>query len=257
VAAEAADVYVAGTLARWRVMGRPGQAVVELPGIYGLLPFAGSPRARLLVTDDRACDALEALLPDLDAGAIDVFHAATRCVALVGGRHGWYVSEHSTAMVCRDLGRVPTPELPGELTLRRVRRVDSDPAGGVPLEDALAAVRLADPRVDDPDALAAFLHSLPRETHLFAAVDRDGVVRATSGSAAFGSEARAFFVNTVPGWRGRGIGQTMTAVALRDALEHGAERACLDATSAGLGIYSRLGFEAVAQTTRFASGDRE
>lgn len=234
-------------------MRRSGQAVIELPGIYGLLPCDQNPRARLLVTDDRACEPLEALLPDLHAGAIDVFDAATRCAGLIDGRRGWCVSEHSTAMVCRDLRSVPAPELPSELRLRRVRRLNGEPPDGVPLEDAVAAVRLADPRVEDPDAFADFLDSLPAEAHLFAAVDRDGVVRATSGLTAFDSEGRVFFVNTVPDWRRRGIGQTMTAAALHVASGHGVERVCLDATGAGLGIYRRLGFEAVAQSTRFTA----
>ena len=251
--AEGADVYVAGTLARWVATRRPGQAAVDLPGIHGLLPCPERPRARLLVTDDRAYDTLAALLPDLHAGAIDVFDAAIRCAGLIDGQCGWWVSERSTAMVCGDLRSVPASELPSELTLRRVRRLSGDPPEGVPLEDARAAVLLADPRIEDPDAFADFVDSLPPEAHLFAAVDRDGVVRATSGLVALGSEGRVFFVNTVPGWRGRGIGQAMTAAAVHAALEHGAERVCLDATGAGLGIYRRLGFETVSQSTRFTA----
>ena len=43
----------------------------------------------------------------------------------------------------------------------------------------------------------------------------------------------------------------MTAAALAAAQEDGARHACLDATEAGLSIYSRLGFEVVARATRF------
>jgi hypothetical protein len=43
----------------------------------------------------------------------------------------------------------------------------------------------------------------------------------------------------------------MTAAALLAAGAHGARQACLDATDAGRSIYLRLGFEAVARTTRF------
>ncbi|MEA2282061.1 MAG: Acetyltransferase domain [Solirubrobacteraceae bacterium] len=77
-------------------------------------------------------------------------------------------------------------------------------------------------------------------------------MRATSGSGTFGIEATVLFVNPDPGWRGRGIGRAMTAAALRAAQSSGAQRACLDATHAGLSIYLRLGFEVVARTTRFA-----
>jgi len=80
------------------------------------------------------------------------------------------------------------------------------------------------------------------------------VVRATSGSGAFGAEASVIFVNTQPDWRGRGIGQAMTVAALRVAQDHGARRASLDASAAGLSIYRRLGFETVSSTTRFFRG---
>jgi ribosomal protein S18 acetylase RimI-like enzyme len=63
-------------------------------------------------------------------------------------------------------------------------------------------------------------------------------------------EANVFFVNTDPDWRGRGIGRSMTAAALRAAQESGAQRACLDASDAGLPIYARLGFQSVSQVVR-------
>ncbi len=42
------------------------------------------------------------------------------------------------------------------------------------------------------------MRSLPPEMRLFAAVDGEGVVRATSGSGAFGAPASVIFVNTDP-----------------------------------------------------------
>jgi GNAT superfamily N-acetyltransferase len=144
-------------------------------------------------------------------------------------------------MTCRDLQTVPPSRLPSELTLRPVRRLAGVAPDGVALEDAVAAI-LADPRIDDrPDVFAGFVRSLPAAVRLFAAVGRDGAVRATSGSGAFGTEASVLFVNTDPEWRGRGIGQAMTAAALHAARDRGATRACLDATDAGLSIYPRLG----------------
>jgi GNAT superfamily N-acetyltransferase len=158
-------------------------------------------------------------------------------------------------MVCRDLQIVPAPGLPEELTLRPVRRLLDDAPDGVPLQDAIQAAMLADPRIDDRlDVFADNLRSLPAATRLFAAVDDDGVVRATSGSVTLGFDATVFFVNTDPGWRGRGIGRAMSAEALRAARASGAHRACLDATDAGRRIYSRLGFEAVTAMTRFVRG---
>jgi ribosomal protein S18 acetylase RimI-like enzyme len=103
-----------------------------------------------------------------------------------------------------------------------------------------------------PDALTAYLRSLPGDPRLFAAVDQDGVVRGTSGSRTFGSDAYAFFVNTDPGWRRRGIGLAMTAAALRSSWRRGATRASLDASDSGAALYRRLRFTAVAQITQFS-----
>ena len=110
----------------------------------------------------------------------------------------------------------------------------------------------SDPRIEGPPAtFADYLRSLPSTVRLFAGVDADGAVRATSGCDAFGPAASVFFVNTDPEWRGRGVGRAMTAVALDAARQRGARHASLDATGAALRIYERLGFESVTQATRF------
>lgn len=251
VQATSTDVYVAAFVARCDAMRRPGRREVDEPGVHGLLADIDDRLTRLLVTDDRAHDVLAALLPDTRAGMINVFAGATRCGELLDADPGWK-SEASTAMVCRDLRIVPAVPLPSELTFRPVRRLAHDPPDGVPLQDAATAVMLADPRIEGPpDVFADYLRSLPAAIRLFAAVDADGVVRATSGSGAFGSEASVIFVNTEPGWRGRGVAQAMTAAALRAAQRSGARHAGLNASDAGLRIYLRLGFETVAPTTRF------
>jgi len=219
--------------------------------VFGLLPSTEHPVARLLVMDDRAYDVLAVLLPNARAGMISVFAGAARCAGLVEGLDAWR-PEATTALIRHELRTVPVAPLPSELRLRPVRRLPDDPADAVPLEDAAAAAILADPRIaDTPEAFVSYLRSLPAATRLFAAIDGDGVVRATCGCDVFGAVARVMFVNTDPDWRGRGIGQAMTVAALRAAEEHGARHACLDATDAGLSIYQRLGFEVVTPTTRF------
>ncbi|MGI8711591.1 MAG: GNAT family N-acetyltransferase [Solirubrobacteraceae bacterium] len=251
------DVYVAAFVARCDVVRRPGQTELDEPGVRGLLAFADDPLTRLLVTDDRAYPMLAALLLDTRAGIINVSATATRCTKLIDGHPAWK-SSAGTAMICRDLDTVPAVSLPSELTLRPVRRLADDAPDGVALEQAAAAARLGDPRIDGPpDAFADYLRSLSPANQLFAAVDGDGAVRATSGCGAFGLDANVFFINTAPGWRGRGIGQAMTAAALRAAQDSGAQRACLDATDAGLPIYRRLGFEAVDRITRWAAVRRK
>ncbi len=245
------DVYVAAFVARCNVMRRPGQREVTGPGLHGLLPSADDPLIRLLITDDRAYDTLARLLPDREGGMINVFADAVRCADLVEQDPAWAPDE-ATAMICHDLRTIPAPALPGELTFRPVRRLPGDSPDGVPLEDAAAAAKLAAPTIDATlNVFAEYLRSLPAEIRLFAAVDGDGVVRATSGSGAFGSAANVIFVNTHARWRGRGIGYAMTAAALHAAMAAGARQACLDASDAGMSIYLRLGFEAVTRTTRF------
>jgi ribosomal protein S18 acetylase RimI-like enzyme len=122
----------------------------------------------------------------------------------------------------------------------------------VPVAAAAAAAMRADPRIDrTPGRFEGYLRSLPAVTRLFAACDGDDVVRATSGCNVLGTAASVMFVNTDPGWRGRGIGRAMTAAALRAARDDGAEHACLDATDAAVALYQRLGFVVVTRATRF------
>jgi len=249
-----ADAYRGAFVVRSERTRSPGQLELDEPGICGLLPSAEHPSCRLLITDDHAYDVLAALLPEAKVGRINVFAAADRCVELVAGQAGWTFDE-ATAMSCADLRRVRPLTLPAELTLRPVRRTADEPPDGVPLETAVAVVLRANPGGDDSlDTLADYLRSLPPPTHLLCALDGDGAVRATAGSSTFGTEGHVFFVNTDPEWRGRGIGQAMTAAALRASRGSGARRACLDASDAGQSIYRRLGFDDVSRMTRFFRG---
>jgi GNAT superfamily N-acetyltransferase len=246
------DVYLAAFAARCDVRRRPGQPEIDEPGVHGLLASREDPLIRLLVTDDRAYDVLQSLLPAARAGTITVFAAAARCTELLTGGLGW-PSKRVTAMACRDLQAVPAARLPSTLTLRPVRRSDGDGPDGVALKDAVALAMRADPTIaNPPSAFADFLRSLPPAFRLLAAVDHDGVVRATSGCGAFGAQATVMFVNTARGWRRRGIGEAMSAAALCAARDAGATQAGLDSSPAGLPIYRRLGFQAVADARQFS-----
>lgn len=245
------EIYVAAFLARSETMRDRGQPSVDEPGLHGLLRSPVDRRVRLLVTDDRAYEVIAGLLPDARAGMISVFPAADRCAELIARQSAWR-SDTVTAMICPDLRLVPMLSLTSRLRLRPVRRLREDPGDGVPLQDAVAAAIAASPAIDDPpEVFAEYLRSLPTAIRLFAAIDADGVVRATSGAGAYGTEASVLFVNTDPGWRRQGIGLAMTAAALRSARARGARRACLEASDAGASIYKRLGFEPVTQITRF------
>jgi len=248
----ALDVYVRTFLARCVAMLPPGGAMLDEPGIHGLLPNGRDRHARLLVTDDRAHDLLPTLAADAQSGMITVCAAAVQCAALLAGNPAWQAG-NATAMISRDLETVPAVALPGGLTLRPVRRLADDNPAGVSLTRAVAAARRADPGITGPPALADHLRSLPRAFGLWAAVDDAGVVRATSGSATFEAMASVIFINTDPDWRRLGIARAMTAIALRAARQAGARHAGIDASDAGRELYRRLGFEDATVVTRFRS----
>lgn len=248
--APAVDVYVGAFLARADPVRPQDRPQVDAPGLCGQLPSSDDRFARLLVTDDRAYPALAAILPDIDAGIITVFAAASRCRELLAGGLPWRPGE-ATAMACRDLSHLPSVGLPDPFALRPVRRLDGDAPQGATLADAVAAAMRAGPGIDDEEAFSGYLRSLSPAFRLMAAVDADGVVRGTSGWGVFGAYARVIFVNTDPGWRRRGIGLAMTCAALHAARDAGAARAGLDASSAGERMYRRLGFETVTAVTRF------
>jgi hypothetical protein len=252
VSDQALDAYVAAFVARCATTEGPGTRRVDGHGIHGLVPVDGESPTDLLVLDDRAFDMLATVLPLALGGTVRVHDAAGHCGEFMRRDRRW-TPKPATAMVCSDLRAVPELPLPSGLTLRPVCRVAEDPTDGVPLTDAVAAVRRATPAGEvSTAALAAYLRSLPGNPQLFAAVDEDGTVRGTSGSRTFISDAYVFFVNTDPGWRRRGLGLSMTAAALRSAVRSGATQASLDASGPGIPLYTRLGFTAVAQITQFS-----
>lgn len=233
----------------------PGHVLVDEPGVTGVVPDGQeAPWGRLFVTDDRALDWLAARGPLLRVRPVTVLDAAPACQALLDASGGYEV-EVGTAMVRRHLD-VPAPALPAGLDLRPVRRTEADD-DGVPLEDAAAACLEADQASVLPELgeFLAFLRSIPA-ARLLAAVDEAGQVRATAGAVTFEGDALVIFVSTDRAWRGQGVGTAMTAAALGAARDAGAERACLDASPAGRGIYLRLGFAEAGGIRRFiATGE--
>jgi ribosomal protein S18 acetylase RimI-like enzyme len=249
IEADALEMFVDGFRQRLLAMRRPGDELLEAPGIVALQGTADAVRGRVLVYDDRALGVLSGSLPVLYTPVVNVLASAEKCHALLA-RADEYRPEPCTAMVCDDLAAIPQPRLPATLSLCRI---DLSGASGVRLEDAAEAALRADPSaapVSDVDGFVDYLRSIPNAGYL-AAIDANGDVRATAASARYGTYAAVFFVNTDPEWRGQGVGTAMTAAALNAAADAGAGRALLDASALGYSIYERLGFTAVGPNTLF------
>jgi GNAT superfamily N-acetyltransferase len=253
VTAADVELYRSSFARRSAAMSMPDEVLISQPGICGVLGSSERPGGRLLITDDRAVSQLGTVLAEAPARIITVFAEATRSRDLIEQTALWH-GEDATAMICRDLSEVPALPVPAGLTIRTVRRAPSDPADGVPLEQAAQACLRADPQTAGHPlpGFIAFLQSLPSSTRLLAAVDEQHMVRATAGSSALGADANAYFVSTDEQWRHRGVATVMTSAALVWARDAGAREACLDASAAGLSIYVRLGFHVVARATVFA-----
>lgn len=247
------EQYVDAFRQRVRANARPGQHIVDEPGLVALLgTSAEALDGRVLVSDDRALDVLTERLPTLFARVVTVLSRADACRRLMTDRPG-YRGAPSTAMVCEDLSSLPSLDLCEGLTIRPVSRLDPPGPGTVRLEDAAAAAMRADPGAAPADSLEGFVSYLRSVRHVrfLAAVDDDEVVRATAAVALWGEVAGVFFVDTDPDWRRRGVGAAMTAAALREAARLGATSASLDSSELGLTVYRRLGFHAVGEVTMF------
>ena len=73
----------------------------------------------------------------------------------------------------------------------------------------------------------------------------DGEPVTTGLGIAIGRHVGLFNIATPPGHRGRGYGAAVTARAALDAFHDGAERAWLQSSPDGYGVYERLGFRTV------------
>ena len=247
----ALDVYVRAFLARCGAMSRSDRDLFDEPGIHGLLPRGGDRRVRLLVTDDRAIDLLPTLIGDAGDGMITVCSAAVQCAALLADNPMWLAGS-ATAMVCRDLQKVPAVALPGELALRSVRRLAGDSparraarAGGRRREPGGSRDYRSTSACRSSAIVATRVRPVGRRRR------RRRGARRRQARAAFEATGSVIFVNTDPGWRRRGIAWAMTATALRAAQPAGARSAGIDASDAGRGLYLRLGFEQATVITRF------
>jgi ribosomal protein S18 acetylase RimI-like enzyme len=260
------DEYLAAQRRRIELWAAEESAVAfDEPGLFGwAVHRPGGPGGRLFVHAALPVDRLATILDDhapIDVTIVEPddpqdAEATAACARLLDVRSDFASAGEPLTAMMRSLDDPVVPPLPAGLTVRQVRRTPDDDQAGVPLEVAAAAAMRAEPSVSDFFDLDGFVAHLGRagDAVLLAALDADGEVRATSGASFTGPEATIYFVTTDPAWRGRGIGTAMTARALAVAAERGSTQVCLEASTAGHGIYLRLGFREMA---RELSWDRQ
>lgn len=247
--AETALAAYVDAFARSAGAAAPYDAVIDQPGLVGVWR-ADSDKLRLLVTDDRALERLGRLMSSARGGVITVLPEAGEAVRLLREERKW-TDKPVTAMLCDDLGRVPSVALSQDLVLSDVALAPCADPQRVDLAAAAEVAIEAAPADGSSAQLAAYLREMRPVPHLFAALDAHGSVRATAGFRVSGVDASVFFVNTQRPWRRRGIGRAMTATALHRARRAGAVRASLDASEAGATIYRSLGLVTVGLVTQF------
>jgi GNAT superfamily N-acetyltransferase len=222
------------------------------PDIFVTGPdYAGSVGTRVLdVYGDGALEFLRSIDPaTLVKGSVLIRGDAPNVAAYLGS-FGVFQQERQTGMICTDLAGVPRPPLPDSLRLSRVQ------VGGItdptlPTTAAFAAAIEAEDGPPPGSMLPAVLRMAARPVQLFAAVDRDGSIQATSAAAASGTTGMLWGIGTMHDWRGQGVGTAMTAVAVHGAADLGATTLLLDATDMGESIYRRLGFTAYGTTVEW------
>lgn len=154
--------------------------------------------------------------------------------------NGWSMVAKLPAMVCRSA--VPDRQLPAGASIRR-----ADPR--VDIEAFRAVVR--EGFASDADEIAAVdaVFSSP------AALDKPdtvAVIAAIDGRAAAAAMVNVIdrmgyvgWVATLPAFRRRGLGELVSRATTNAAFELGADVVALEASSMGLPLYSKMGFETV------------
>jgi predicted GNAT family acetyltransferase len=221
------------------------------PDIFVTGPdYAGSVGTRVLdIYGDEALDFLRSIdRATLATGSLHIRGDAPHVTAYLSSL-GIFKQERQTGMICTDLAGVPRPPLPDSLRLSRVQVGDINDQ--LPTTAAFAAAIEAEDGPPPGSMLPAVLRMAARPVQLFAAVDREGSIQATSAAAASGTTGMLWGIGTMHDWRGQGVGAAMTAVAVHGAADLGATTLLLDATDQGESIYRRLGFTAYGATVEW------
>jgi ribosomal protein S18 acetylase RimI-like enzyme len=154
----------------------------------------------------------------------------------------------SEVAMAADLSRLPSiAELPG-FRIERVRTAAQ-------LAD-FAGVIGGTQDTPDPDVLRFYELAAPllltEEAPLWFYVGYlDNLPVATAEVTVAGGVAGLYNISTLPPYRRRGFGTAMTVRPLVEAREARSETAVLQASSEGVGLYSRVGFQAYGKITEY------
>ncbi|HEX3806681.1 MAG TPA: GNAT family N-acetyltransferase [Gaiellaceae bacterium] len=196
------------------------------------------------------------VLEDTDAAAAALGGAIDEVAAT--GEQPWVqtrASQTRAHAALRELGLVEGPRLPGmvlrpgelvepavELEIARVAPDDVDEANAV-LAEAFGAPK------EFFDVFCGVLAALPHAAWYVGR--RDDAIVSTAVGFTVGNATGIYNVATPPEYRGRGYGAALTARAVRDGFERGAELVYLQSSEAGHGVYRRLGFRDVEEYVLF------
>jgi len=153
---------------------------------------------------------------------------------------GWSMAIEVPAMVCRSA--VPDRPLPAGASIRRADPLVDIDAFRVVVREGFASdddeIAAADTVFSSPAAL-----DMPDTVAVIASIDgRDAaaaMVNVIDGMGYVG------WVGTLPEFRRRGLGELVSWAATNAAFELGADIVALEASSVGLPLYARIGYETV------------
>ena len=153
---------------------------------------------------------------------------------------GWLMAIEVPAMVCRS--PIANLTLPASASLRH-----ADPRGDI---EALRVV-LRDGFASGDDEIAA-VDTVFSSSAAIDEADTVAVIASVDGRDAAAAMVNVIdgmgyvgWVGTVPAFRRRGLGELVSRAATNAAFERGADIVALEASSMGLPLYARMGYETV------------
>ncbi len=219
----------------------PGAWARSRDGAYAAVSGAPMPMMNGVLVADAASDpaAVAELLGEVAATGLPYCiqlrpHSSHELLAVpeAAGMHPYTAM---ALMTLREPAGVPQASAGSEVSLRELDPQEAS------VHTALAAEVFGMPE----EILATFVSdavlSLP-EVRAYVA-ETDGAAVATAIGLRHDRLVGIFNVATLPAYRRRGYGAAITAFALRDAFDEGANAAALQTSDMGRGVYESLGFE--------------